>query len=98
MIEDKRFPSDTFQAEFQEVLDYNANRGRLFAEAKNLSKASPAPTPELIHIHYGQDGTWYKNDWRGKDSKIPTPGQIRSTWLQLAGNPELTKPQRLVIR
>lgn len=78
-------------------IDYQANRGRLFAEAKRLSQATPPPTPELVRSHYGENGSWYTADWRGKQGNIPTPGQVRSTWLQIAGNPE-PKHKRLVVK
>lgn len=65
-------------------MSYKANTGRLFAEAKRLASAEPTPTAELVRKYYGQGGTWYTTDWRGKQGNIPTPGQIRSTWLQLA--------------
>jgi len=67
------------------LMDYEANKGRLFSEAKQLSKANPPPSPAEIRRCYGQDGTWYHDDWRGKQGKEPTPGQIRSTWAKLVG-------------
>lgn len=64
-------------------VDYAANTGRLFAEAKRLSRAEPKPTAELVRRHYGKGQTWYEKDWRGMKGNLPTLGQIRSTWLQL---------------
>lgn len=64
-------------------MDYASNIGRLFAEAKQLAKADPKPTPELVREHYGSGQTWYKKDWRGMKNELPTPVKIRQTWLQL---------------
>lgn len=66
------------------VLDFEANKPRVFAEAKRLSKVTPRPTPDLLKEHYGKGGTWYKQDWRGRKDQRPTLGQPRQTWLQLA--------------
>jgi len=79
-------------------MGFEINKGRLFAEAKQLAKADdPKPTPQLVKDHYGIGKAWYTDDWRGRDEKKPpTPGQIRSTWMQLAGGPQ--KPKRLVIK
>lgn len=79
-------------------MGFKINEGRLFAEAKRLAQATePKPTPQLVRDHYGDGKTWYTDDWRGRDEKKPpTPGQIRSTWLQLAGGPQ--EPKRIVIQ
>jgi len=65
-------------------MGYDINKGRLFAEAKQLAKAEPTPTPALVREHYGNGGSWYKKDWRGMKNELPTPYKIRQTWLQLA--------------
>jgi len=79
-------------------MGYEINKGRLFAEAKRLAKAeNPTPTPQLVRECYGPGKSWYTDDWRGRENgKPPTPGQIRSTWLQLAGAPQ--KPKRIVLK
>lgn len=79
-------------------MGFKINEGRLFAEAKRLAQATePKPTPQLVRDHYGDGKTWYTDDWRGRDEKKPpTPGQIRSTWLQLAGGPQ--QAERIVIQ
>ena len=58
------------------VMDFNANRARLFAEAKRLAGAAPTPTAGLIVKLYGQDGAWYTNDWRGQRGYTPRPPQV----------------------
>lgn len=65
------------------IIDFDANRGKLFAEAKRLSKATPPPTRELILAHYAKGKTWYNDDWRGKKGNAPTLGQVRLTWAKL---------------
>jgi hypothetical protein len=77
-------------------IDYGANQGRLFAEAKRLAKATPTPTSELVTLHYSIGGTWYERDWRGKQGNRPTLGQVRLTWVQLVGEDEQEK--QVVIR
>ena len=62
--------------------DLEANRGRLFGESKQLSRAEPKPTPELIRQYYDADSWWYTSDWRGKRGEFPTPAMIRQTWGQ----------------
>lgn len=56
------------------------NRGRLLREARQLSTATPPPTPALLHTHYGPGGWWWLNDWRGKQDEPPQPATIRETW------------------
>ena len=68
------------------IIDFASNSAKLFAEAKRLSKATPLPTKHLICAHYGQHGTWYRDDWRGQKGNAPTLGQVRLTWAQLVGN------------
>lgn len=63
-------------------MDFEANKGRLFKEAKLLSKATPTATPELIEQYYDNDGWWEKEDWRGKKGDLPSPHAIRETWGQ----------------
>lgn len=68
---------------------FESNRGHLFREAELLSKAQPAPTPELLRQHYagGAGCFWYKNDWRGQKGDRPSPAAIRKTWGQWAAEP-----------
>jgi hypothetical protein len=66
-------------------MDLEANKGMLMHEAKLLSKATPTPTPQLILEHYGKDGTWYEENYFGKQGETPRPAQIRQTWLRYAG-------------
>ena len=75
-------------------IDYEANKGRLFAEAKRLAKADPKPTPELVYLHYGPGKTWYQRDWRGRKGNLPTLGQVRLTWTQMVTEwqPQSTVP------
>lgn len=63
-------------------MDFKANRGRLFKEAKLLSVATPTPTPELVRENYNGrlDCFWRKTDWRGKQGQNPSPPSIRETW------------------
>jgi len=65
-------------------LDFSANKGQLFHEAKMLILASPPATPELVHRYYGggdqPSPNWYKDDWRGKQYQYPRPAAIRQTW------------------
>lgn len=70
-------------------MDFNANRGRLFREAKELSTAQPAPTPELVKQHYNGNPAafWKRDDWRGQKGQLPTPGAIRETWGKWAAKP-----------
>ena len=65
-------------------IDLKANRGRLFREAKQLSTATPLPTPELILAQYNGSPSafWKSTDWRGKKGQLPTPAAIRETWGQ----------------
>lgn len=71
------------------VMNYEANKGRLFSEAKQLAKATPRPTAALIKQHYGKGGSWYTKDWRGREEREPpTTGQVRSTWARLVGKEE----------
>lgn len=59
-----------------------ANRGRLFSEAKLLAKVAPPPTPELLKEYYNgrADCWWRSEDWRGQKGQDPTPPAIRETW------------------
>lgn len=66
--------------------DYPSNKGMLIAEAKQLSKATPTPTPDLVREHYGEGGTWYLVNYFGKQGHHPLPHQIRGTWLEIVGN------------
>jgi hypothetical protein len=77
------FPLATALADVCKV-NLEANRGRLFSEAKTLSKAQPMPTPELIRQHYNGNVNcfWRARDWRGKKGELPTPAAIRQTWGQ----------------
>lgn len=63
-------------------MNLEANRGRLFGEAKLLAAAVPPPTPELIRQQYNgrADCYWRKQDWRGKQGQDPSPFAIRETW------------------
>jgi hypothetical protein len=63
-----------------------SNKEMLIREARLLSKEDkPAPTPELVHEHYGENGTWYDKNFFGKKGEPPRPAQIRQTWIQYAG-------------
>jgi hypothetical protein len=57
-------------------MDFTVNKGQLFREAKLIA---PKANAEYILAHYGQDGEWYINDWRGKKGERPTPSSIRQT-------------------
>jgi hypothetical protein len=67
-------------------MNFEANRGRLFSEAKQLHKAQPIPTPDLLRLHYNgrPECFWRRDDWRGKKGQNPTPWAIRQTWGQWA--------------
>ena len=60
-------------------LSFEANKERIFREAKLLSK-DPNATPERIRADYGPGGSWYSCDWRGKKGQAPTLEQARSTF------------------
>lgn len=79
-------------------MDLDANKARIFREAKLLIKASPAPTPELIEQHYNGNPAafWMSHDWRGKRGSLPTPPAIRETWGQWARVPA-PKPSEKVV-
>lgn len=64
------------------MMDFDMNKGRLLKEAKVLSKDKRI-SPELIGQIYSKGGSWYKNDWRGKQGQSPRPEQIKETILQL---------------
>jgi len=64
-------------------IDLEANKSKLFAEAKRLNKATPHPTYDLIVQHYRRGGTWYTEDWRGMRGDRPQLGQVRLTWAQI---------------
>lgn len=68
-------------------ISFEANRPRMFKEAKELSKDITA-TAEKIKCDYGSGGLWYQVDWRGKKGQPPTLAQVRSTFgsLKLNGN------------
>lgn len=65
-------------------MSFEANRSRLFREAKLLSEAMPTPTPELITAHYNGNpkAYWRAQDWRGKKGEKPSLSAIRETWGQ----------------
>lgn len=69
------------------AVDLKANSGRIFAEAKRLTAAEIQPTPALIDQHYGRNGWWYAEDWRGKKGQVPKPSDVRETWGQWAVDP-----------
>ena len=56
-----------------------ANRERIFSEAKRLAK-DPTVTPERIKSDYGAGGAWYSLDWRGKQGQPPSITDVRATW------------------
>ncbi len=60
-------------------LDLEANKARIFKEAKELSKAQDV-TPEKIISDYGAGGLWYQVDFRGKSGAPPAINQVRATW------------------
>lgn len=86
-------------------MDLKANRGRLFAEAKLLSAATPTPTPDLLKQHYNGNprSFWRGQDWRGKQGQDPSPANVRETWGKWSSdsarayNPELS-PEELAIK
>ena len=49
--------------------------GRLAKRGKELHDAGY--TVAQIEAAFGQDGWWYRNDWRGKQGQYPTPEQIQ---------------------
>lgn len=63
-------------------MQLEANRSRLFAEAKRLAKVVPPATAELLREQYNgnADGYWRAQDWRGKKGEPPNPSTIRETW------------------
>ena len=68
-------------------MDFNANKGQLFHEAKQLAQATPPATPELIKAHYDASNrarpNWYDDDYRGRQREYPKPSYIRQTWAQM---------------
>jgi hypothetical protein len=73
------------------VIDFDANRSRLFGEARKLSRATPPPTAALISKLYGPDGVWYEDDWRGQRGYTPQPAQVRESWARLASKRDRVK-------
>ena len=76
------------------ALDFSANKGQLFHEAKLILLATPPATPELIRRYYGPGNqpspNWYKDDWRGKQHQYPRPSAIRQTWaLMITAKPSI---------
>lgn len=65
-------------------MDLESNRGRIFKTAREVIKI-PGYTTERMHIFRRN---WYRIDFRGKKNEPPTPEQVKSTWLQYAGEPE----------
>lgn len=65
-------------------LDFNLNRGRLFKEAKDLIKSGY--TEEQICDVYGESGSWWYSDFRGKRGEIPNLGAIRLSIASLLSN------------
>lgn len=63
-------------------MDFNANKGRLLSEAKTLSNATPAPTPEIIREKFGRGGWYYREskDWRIAKGQALRPNVIRELW------------------
>ena len=49
-----------------------------------LKEAEPDKTPEWIASEvirrFGEDGPWYRMDWRGQKKQRPTPAQVLSEW------------------
>jgi hypothetical protein len=54
---------------------------RLAKEAKSLVKAG-YNSEDIMNV-FGEDGTWYKDDWRGKKGQKPTMYQIRESIKRL---------------
>lgn len=87
-------------------MDFESNKGRLFVEAKLLSNATPAPTPELLKANYNGDprAFWKAKDWRGKAGQPPTPQAIRETWAQATvtsgptSKPQFTEAEKAAIK
>jgi hypothetical protein len=69
-------------------ISFEANRGRIFREAKELARDATA-TPDAIRLNYGEGGAWYRADWRGLRGQKPALSQVRSTW----GSLKVAKPQ-----
>jgi hypothetical protein len=63
-------------------LDLTLNRGKLSKQAKEMLKASPPATAELITLQYNghTDGYWRSVDWRGRKGELPNLATIRDTW------------------
>lgn len=62
-------------------MDFQANKGRLLREAKQLTAAACPPAAGDLRAHYqAPDAWWWKHDWRGKKGQRPTPAAIRETW------------------
>jgi len=78
------------------AIDFKSNKPILFAEAKRLSVATPAPTSHLVKLHYGVGGSWYTQDWRGKKGNRPTLGQVRLTWVQLVASDATEQGPRVI--
>ena len=81
------------------LMDYDANNGRLLREAKLLTKATPPPTPADVKRHYSAGGTWYVENWHGRNGREPRPSQIRETWAKLVGGatPEGDGPKEFTV-
>jgi hypothetical protein len=73
------------------VIDFDANRSRLFGEARRLAKATPTPTAGMVARLYGQGGAWYEEDWRGQRGYTPQPAQVRESWARLASERDRVK-------
>lgn len=66
--------------------DVELNKIRLLRPAKAMLLAGY--TPSQIEQAYGDDGWWYKSDWRGKQGQLPTIAAIMTTIKQATGNTE----------
>jgi hypothetical protein len=60
-------------------MSMEANRERIFAEAKLLAR-DPTVSPEKVIEDYQTGSLWYRLDWRGKNGDLPKLTQIRETW------------------
>jgi biotin operon repressor len=61
---------------------FDLNRKRVMKVAKTLSKDRRI-SPELIRLLYGENGLWYKHDWRGLRGQKPIPENVGSTFMGL---------------
>jgi hypothetical protein len=63
-------------------LSYEVDRAVLYKEARALLK-DPRINADLIRNVYSEGGSWYKNDWRGKQGQMPGLYDIRKTFIKL---------------